>query len=303
MVKELALAKVVVDPTIQIRRTNHEPTIRRYEDSFEKLPPVDVFDTAEGLLLADGFHRFAAADRLGLKKISANVRKGTRQAALEWAVINNTKNADPLTPDERDDGIRRLKQLHPDWTLRRLADAMSVSHITVKRALEVQEVKREVMAPVTRVTDSHFAEVAAAPKQQWEPLVKAVEQRGWSRDATRLAVRNLKDSRVPEKHKRDLLKGKADPVIVTGNGEFAVPADVVGRQIRDMEANDAILAFQRALEYLAKARLFKVEAIVGDADQRLLKTWVRELPGDIEFLNDVVESIATRGKLRVVGRK
>jgi ParB-like chromosome segregation protein Spo0J len=305
MAKEIALAEIVADPSIQIRRSNHEPTIQRYEEAFDKLPPVDVFETPDGFLLADGFHRFAAAERLGNTTIKANVHKGSRQEALEFAVIGNTKNADPLTPEERDDGIRRLKQLHPDWSTRQIADVMSVSHETVRNVFRVDEVKREVLpaAPVNRLTDSHLKQVASAPKEAWAPLAKAADQRGWSRDATALAVRNLKDDRVPEQRKREILEGKADPVVVTPGGEFAVPAEVVGRQIRDMEANDAILAFQRALEHLSKARLFKVEAITDEAEQRLLKTWANELPDDIAFLNEVLGVVSARAKLRVVERK
>ncbi len=95
----LALSEIEIDPTIQIRRSNYEDTIQRYEEAFERLPPVDVFDTAEGLLLADGFHRIAAAERLGHSEIDATVRKGTRQDAAEHAVIANTKNGEPLTAE------------------------------------------------------------------------------------------------------------------------------------------------------------------------------------------------------------
>ena len=77
---KIAINKIVVDPTVQIRRANHEPTIRRYEESFDKLPPVVVFDVpGEGRLLADGFHRIAAAERLGRREIDATLRKGTRE--------------------------------------------------------------------------------------------------------------------------------------------------------------------------------------------------------------------------------
>lgn len=297
---KLAIDSITIDPTVQIRRSNHEPTIRRYEEAFDKLPPVDVFDTPDGLLLADGFHRTAAAQRLGLADIEANVHKGTRADALEFAVISNTKNADPLSPEERDDGIRRLKQLHPDWSQRKLAEAMSVSHLTVKRVFDIDEVKREVVAPVTRVTDSHYREVAAAPKEAWTPLVKAADRRGWSRDATAQAVRNLKDDRIPEERKREILDGKADPVVVTSQGEFAVSPDVVSRQIKEMESNDAMLAFLRALEALGRARLFRVEAILQPATGDVLDRWAKELPGDIAFLQEVLEGARDRGKLRVV---
>jgi hypothetical protein len=120
---------------------------------------------------------------------------------------------------------------------------MSVSPLTIKRVFEIDEVKREVVSPVTRVTDSHYAEVATAPKEQWQPLIKAADSRGWSRDATRLAVKNLRDERIPDERKREILKGEADPLVITDTGELAVPADVVSGRIREMAANDAILSF------------------------------------------------------------
>ena len=96
---KIAINKIVVDPTVQIRRANHEPTIRRYEESFDKLPPVVVFDVpGEGRLLADGFHRIAAAERLGRREIDATLRKGTREDVLEFAVIANTKNGTRCLP-------------------------------------------------------------------------------------------------------------------------------------------------------------------------------------------------------------
>jgi ParB-like chromosome segregation protein Spo0J len=83
-VTKLAIDSIIIDPTVQIRRSNHEPTIRRYEESFEKLPPIDVFDTPDGMLLADGFHRVAAAQRLGLVEVDAKVHEGTRASSLSF---------------------------------------------------------------------------------------------------------------------------------------------------------------------------------------------------------------------------
>jgi len=302
-VTKLAIDSITIDPTVQIRRSNHEPTIRRYEESFDKLPPVDVFETPDGLLLADGFHRVAAAQRIGLAEVEAKVHKGSRAEALEFAVLSNTKNADPLSPEERDDGIRRLKQLHPGWSTSQIADAMSVSPNTVQRVFRIDEVKRSTLPAVSRDTpsDRHYREVARAPREAWQPLVKAAQDRNWSSDATALAVKNLKDERVPESKKQELLEGKADPVVVREDGQFAVPPEVVSRQIKDMEENDAMLAFLKALEALARARLFRVEAIIQPATGEVLDRWAKELPGDIAFLREVLEGATDRGKLRIVG--
>jgi ParB-like chromosome segregation protein Spo0J len=294
-VSKLAIRDIVVDPAVQIRRGNHEPTIRRYEESFDKLPPVVVFKTKDGMLLADGFHRMAAAQRLGLKDIQAEIRSGSREAALEYAVVANTKNADPLTPDERDEGIRRLKQLHPDWANQKIADVMSISENTVRHVMAGDKVRKSVLlsgnSPAGELKPSHFTEIAAAPKDAWEPLVEAASKRGWSTDATRLAVKNLRDDRLPKEHKAKLLSGRADPVVITPDGDVAVPVNVVSRQLRDMAANDAVLALERALEHLAKLRLFSIRAIVRTAGGDRLDRLHKELPKDIAFLEELADAV------------
>jgi hypothetical protein len=67
-----------------------------------------------------------------------------------------------------------------------------------------------------------------------------------------------------------------------------------------MEANDAILAFQKALEGLSKARLFRAEAILEPADRRTLEHWAKELPGDIAFLKEVLDGAKGARELRAV---
>lgn len=301
----IPIDRIDIDPTVQIRGGNHEQTIQRYMAAWDKLPRVDVFDLtqpgepprAKDLLLADGFHRVATAIRLGLEEIDVVVHRGTRADALEFAVIANTKNADPLTPEERDAGIRRIRQLHPDWTLRTVAEAMSVTHLTVKRVEDADAVKREVVAPVTRVTDSHYAEVAGAPQKDWEPLVKAADQRGWTRDETRLAVRNLKDERVPEEHKEAIRSGSADPVTVGQDGEMGIPMDRVGRTLREAERSDAHLALQRVLGALANLRVvFDAEQMVATMSperRRQLADEVRRVY--IPFLEDIAAA-AEKGR-------
>jgi ParB-like chromosome segregation protein Spo0J len=262
---KLKLTEIIVDPTIQIRRGNHEQTIRRYEESFDKLPPVDVFETPEGKLLADGFHRVAAAERLGLTDIEASIRSGSRADALEWAVISNTKNADPLSPEERDAGVRRLRQIHPDWSNRKIADEMSVGEATVRRVFQIDEVKQATFAGASRdaPTDSHYREIARAPREAWQPLVRAAQERGWSRDETASAVQALRDERIPAEHKAALLRGEADPLVVTGNGELGVPLERVGRVMREAAESDATLALQKVLGAVANLRaVFSPEQMV-----------------------------------------
>ena len=297
---ELAIREIIADPAIQIRSSNHEQTIHRYADSFDKLPPIDVFETPDGKYVADGFQRLAAAQRIGRTMIAATVHKGSYDDAIEFAAVANTRSGDPLTIEERNDGIRRLKQLHPDWTQSRIADAMSVGTETVRTVFRVDEVRRKNPA-ARNLSVSHLAEVASADPAEQDSLIEAVGERGWSRDVTRLAVQNLKDDRIPDQQKQELLSGKIDPVVITPDGEMAVPATVIGKRIRDIQKNDALLQLEKSLEQLAKLRMFDVNAIVSTAGQPRVQRLVEELPGYIDFLGRVLREARSEGrKLKVV---
>ena len=54
------LANAPIDPEAHLDAVR----VERYAQMLDALPPIVVFDTPEGLLLVDGYHRLAAA-RLG----------------------------------------------------------------------------------------------------------------------------------------------------------------------------------------------------------------------------------------------
>jgi ParB-like chromosome segregation protein Spo0J len=75
------LANSPSDPEAHLDATR----VERYARMLEALPPVVVFDTPEGLLVVDAYHRLAAARRCGLERVEAEVRSGSRHAALQYA--------------------------------------------------------------------------------------------------------------------------------------------------------------------------------------------------------------------------
>ena len=75
------LTNTQVDPEAHLDAAR----VVRYAQILDSLPPIVVFDTVEGLLLADGYHRVAAARRRGLETIEAEVRRGSRHDALRYA--------------------------------------------------------------------------------------------------------------------------------------------------------------------------------------------------------------------------
>ena len=75
------LASSPVDPEshLDLERVEH------YRRAIDAVTPVVVFSTDEGLLLADGYHRVAAALREGHDTVEAEVRSGSRHDALNCA--------------------------------------------------------------------------------------------------------------------------------------------------------------------------------------------------------------------------
>src|SRR3954466_14430747 len=83
-IRDLPLEELVLDPNLNLRDRLDEFTVERYADSWERLPPITVYEIRGRFLVADGFHRHAAAVLLGLETIQAEVRKGTMTDALDF---------------------------------------------------------------------------------------------------------------------------------------------------------------------------------------------------------------------------
>ena len=99
------LANMPIDPEAHLDNAR----VEHYAEMLNALPPVVVFDTAEGLLLADGYHRLAAARRRGLETIEAEVRHGSRHDALRYAARVGAAQRG-ITPDAAASYIREHGQ-------------------------------------------------------------------------------------------------------------------------------------------------------------------------------------------------
>ena len=100
------LANTPIDPEAHLDAAR----VKRYAGMLDALPPVVVFDTGEALLLADGYHRLAAARRCGLEMVDAEVRHGSQQDALRYAATVAAAHR----------GISRIRQRSQDrWTSER----------------------------------------------------------------------------------------------------------------------------------------------------------------------------------------
>jgi len=125
-IRNLPIDDLVLDERLNLRDRLDDFTVERYADSWERLPPVTVFEVDGDLLLADGFHRHAAAVMLNRKTIPAEVRKGTLSDALDFVSSVNLFHGLPLSRTERRRAVEVKLKLHPDWSDRRIAEAMGI---------------------------------------------------------------------------------------------------------------------------------------------------------------------------------
>lgn len=140
----IALTDITVDLRLNIRESLDDETIKRYTENFEQLPPAVVFESDDTYLLADGFHRYEAANKLGRDEIEVEVRHGTRQDAEEYAALANLKHGKPLTRKERRKAVERMLMLHSERANAWIAEDTGVSKNTVAKYREELESKCQI---------------------------------------------------------------------------------------------------------------------------------------------------------------
>ena len=284
---KIAIRDIVADASIDIRNGMDATTIEEYMDIIDELPPVVVFDTSQGYLLADGFHRLTAAERLGREEIEADIKKGSRHDALEFAAYANAAAPLKLKPGERRAGIRRLNRLQPDWNAKQIGRLMACSEFTVRTALRASEVRRETFLSEDELPDRAAEEISRLPQEQWTPLAKVAVDSEWTLDEVTLASRNLRDPDMPDEHKHALLAGQAEP-ITHKEGEHALLPETVRRRIgRELEG-DTQIPFERMLVPLVELRRYSAREVVDRMPRERLASVARELPADIDYLNEIL---------------
>src|SRR5258708_21731938 len=91
------------------------------------MPRIPIYEVEGRYLIADGFHRHAAAVMLNRRTIQAEIRQGTFAEALDFVAGVNLFHGLPLSRAERRRAVEvKLKLLH-DWSDRRMAEELAVS--------------------------------------------------------------------------------------------------------------------------------------------------------------------------------
>jgi len=86
------LSDITVDNDLQPRAFMKTEVVDEYAEAMQQgecFPPITLFTDRDTNWLADGYHRFYAAQKAGLDELSAEFRIGTRQDALRYALSAN----------------------------------------------------------------------------------------------------------------------------------------------------------------------------------------------------------------------
>ena len=134
---ELYICFIRCDGGTQPRAAMDENTIDEYAEAMgeeTKFPPITVFFDGE-FWLADGFHRLKAAEKIGLFKITVEVKQGSlRDAVLYSCGANATHGLRRSNVDKRRAVLRLLEDKEwSQWSDRSIARCCGVSHDLVNR--------------------------------------------------------------------------------------------------------------------------------------------------------------------------
>lgn len=190
---EIALEDLVLDPNLSLRDRLDDATVERYAESWAGLPPVSVIRVEGRYLLADGFHRHAAAARLNRRTIAAEVREGSFPEALDLAALANLKHGLPLTRAERRRAVEVLLTMHHDRSDRRLCEELGVGRdLVAKVRRQLIDGKQIPDTPGRLGADGKLYPSAGLPKdpnerlprgqavaQQDEPVAREAKSPPW----------------------------------------------------------------------------------------------------------------------------
>jgi hypothetical protein len=132
-IRNVPLNDLVLDPNLNLRDRLDDFTVERYADSWDRLPPITVFEIDGKWLVADGFHRHAAAVMLGKRTMPAEIRVGNFTDALDFVSSVNLFHGLPLTRSERRRAVEVKLKLHHDWSDRRMSEELGVSRELVAK--------------------------------------------------------------------------------------------------------------------------------------------------------------------------
>ncbi len=170
-VRLVPITGIVVDAGTQVRAAADDDAIEDYARAMQagaEFPPVALVHDGRRYYLADGFHRVLAATRIGRAEILAEVRIGSVQDAVWFALGANRIHGLRLTTEDKRNAVDRVLREFSDKSLRDVAEHVGCSPEFVRqRKAQVSTVDTCSPAHVTGRDGKHYpATRKATPKPE-----------------------------------------------------------------------------------------------------------------------------------------
>ena len=155
-IKAVAVTKIVRDKELQSRQSVTAEAIDDYAQAMKdgaKLPPCLVVSDGKSYWLCDGFHRVAAAIKVGMKQIECEIVQGTRSDALWLAAASNLKHGVRRTNLDKQRAVAMALAVRPNASLREIGTHCAVSAEMVRLCKNQLAAIEEVEATATLAVD------------------------------------------------------------------------------------------------------------------------------------------------------
>lgn len=128
---------IAFDAGTQIRAAIDPGVVTDYAEAMTNgatFPPIVLFHDGNQHYLADGFHRFMAAQRIEWREIDADVRPGTKEDAIWFALGANKTNGKRLSEADKTHAVAVALAMWPEKMQREIANQVGCSESLVSKA-------------------------------------------------------------------------------------------------------------------------------------------------------------------------
>jgi ParB-like chromosome segregation protein Spo0J len=177
--KELELKKIRLDGGTQVRASIKEDAVMHYAMSMEEgaiFPAMRVFFDGTDYWLADGFHRYHAALRIGVVTFPCDIETGTPRDALFFGSSANNLHGQPMdNADKRKVTMIFVEDFEwGEWSNAEIARKIGVSApFVAKMRGESAPAVRKYITPKGNVAEKRTPEKKDKPAKPAKPVKEA----------------------------------------------------------------------------------------------------------------------------------
>lgn len=179
--KKLNINVIRVDGETQSRERIDAAVVADYAEALgegAEFPPVVVFHDGSDYWMADGFHRLLAHQRAGRASIDADIRTGTVDDAILFALGANDGHGLRRTNADKRRCVARLlaRPAWAKWSESKMAEVCRVSRTLVRAVIEEAHLveKQDVVRTVERAGKTYQQDTSRIGKSKPAPAATTV---------------------------------------------------------------------------------------------------------------------------------